>query len=670
MRFFNVYAEIDNNPFCKEDIKRNEERELSGMVCKATMALMEETAERKGCVFMSATARPCLSICTRSDKADEKELAKMLFRRLEYSYALQSVKEVTIGAFFEDMRNADRNGFISDETEVAVYLGLEDLQEFSERRHAPFSDRIADEEKTDEELIGEAQENYLGCRYEAELKRILDACKFEHFIGIPAHYIIGSTDGAHRRTMIRNIVSALYEKGRLLSRRYTLVELQDGSDALNILPDIYRVNDGATVLLKIESDAVDADGFRRNYFDVDAICDIVKANCSRVLTIFSIDSRFEKVKEKLRNALSGLAVVDISEDLYEKDAAVAIIQSFAQKDGAEIDENTKNAMLVSDRSYDFNTLSSMYSKWRHEYLSTKAFPEYKSFFTHEVAETEKKSNAYAELQDMIGLSPVKKLIDEAINYFKLQNEYRKRGIAFHRPTMHMVFTGSPGTAKTSVARLVARIFKDNDILSAGNLIEVGRGDIIGQYVGQTAPLVKAAFKKAKGSVLFIDEAYSLVDGKKGLYGDEAINTIVQEMENNRDDLIVIFAGYKDEMQTFLERNPGLNSRIAFHVHFDDYSSVELFEISRSLAQKSGFTIEPSAEAKLLSGFADAKRNPSFGNGRFARNIVEKAKLSLSNRMAKQDLRFVSDGVMTTLTADDFIFVAEQQPACRKIGFSS
>ena len=130
--------------------------------------------------------------------------------------------------------------------------------------------------------------------------------------------------------------------------------------------------------------------------------------------------------------------------------------------------------------------------------------------------------------------------------------------------MHMVFTGNPGTAKTTVARLFARILKENGVLSKGDLIECGRSDLVGKYVGWTAVQVKNMFKKAKGSVLFIDEAYSLCDDRSGSYGDEAINTIVQEMENNRDDMVVIFAGYPKEMNDFLDRNPGLRSRIAFH----------------------------------------------------------------------------------------------------------
>ena len=151
--------------------------------------------------------------------------------------------------------------------------------------------------------------------------------------------------------------------------------------------------------------------------------------------------------------------------------------------------------------------------------------------------------------------------------------------------MHMVFTGNPGTAKTTVARLFAQIMKENGLLPVGDLIEVGRADLVGKYVGWTAPTVKAKFAAAKGSVLFIDEAYSLVDDKDGLFGDEAINTIVQEMENQRDDTVVIFAGYPDKMEQFLKKNPGLRSRIAFHIPFEDYKPAELLDIFTLMAKK-------------------------------------------------------------------------------------
>ena len=219
--------------------------------------------------------------------------------------------------------------------------------------------------------------------------------------------------------------------------------------------------------------------------------------------------------------------------------------------------------------------------------------------------------------------------------------------------MHMVFTGNPGSAKTTVARLFFRILKDNGVIKDGDLVEVGRADLVGKYVGSTAPKVKEAFERAKGGVLFIDEAYSLVDDRDNLYGDEAINTIVQEMENNRDDTIVIFAGYSDKMEAFLERNPGLRSRIAFHVPFEDYRVEELMDIARLFAKRGENVFSEGCEEKLLEMFEIATKEKDFGNGRFVRNVMEHAEMARASRLAKMELSKIGERDLDTFLPEDF-----------------
>ena len=201
-------------------------------------------------------------------------------------------------------------------------------------------------------------------------------------------------------------------------------------------------------------------------------------------------------------------------------------------------------------------------------------------------------------------------------------------------------------------------------------MEVGRADLVGKYVGWTATIVKDAFKRAKGSVLFIDEAYSLVDDRDGLYGDEAINTIVQEMENHRDDTIVIFAGYPDKMDTFLKKNPGLRSRIAFHVDFPDYTPDELLDILRLMAKKQSMKLDRDAEEAALSIFRKAVQIPDFGNGRFARNVLEQAQMRLSMRLTSQNTGTLTFEQLTTHCAEDFIMpvMCSDTPERRVIGF--
>jgi len=211
--------------------------------------------------------------------------------------------------------------------------------------------------------------------------------------------------------------------------------------------------------------------------------------------------------------------------------------------------------------------------------------------------------------------------------------------------------------------------KENSLLSVGDLREVGRADLVDRYLGGTAPRVKNHFKKAEGSVLFIDEAYSLVDDKDGLYGDEAINTIVQEMENARDDTVVIFAGYPDKMEGFLNKNPGLRSRIAFHIHFEDYRPDELYEILELMVRKHKMTLAAGVAERVMPILESATKSTDAGNGRFVRNLFEKAKLKQASRLVNMDIGSVAREDVVTLVSDDFDAPQETKRETRKIGFS-
>ena len=235
-----------------------------------------------------------------------------------------------------------------------------------------------------------------------------------------------------------------------------------------------------------------------------------------------------------------------------------------------------------------------------------------------------KKTAMDELNDLIGLDSIKATIRQIVAFTKVRKMAKEQGRKVEGINLNLSFLGNPGTAKTTVARLFARIMKENGVLSKGDLIEVGRSDLVAKYTGQTAIKVKSVFKKAAGNVLFIDEAYSLVDGWENGYGDEAIATIVQEMENNREDMIVIFAGYPDRMENFLSRNPGLRSRVPFSVKFGDYSADELTAIAKSEAARRGYEIGSGAERKIHDICASAVKSEEFGNGRFSRNLVEVA----------------------------------------------
>ena len=270
--------------------------------------------------------------------------------------------------------------------------------------------------------------------------------------------------------------------------------------------------------------------------------------------------------------------------------------------------------------------------------------------------------------NMTGIEEAKKLIDNVLDYYRARKIFSEFGALNYGISRHMVFTGNPGTAKTTVARLFARILKENDLITGGTFIEAGRGDLVGKYVGWTARIIKKKFEEAVGGVLFIDEAYSLLDGHEGSFGDEAINTVVQELENHREDVIVIFAGYPDEMERFLDRNPGLRSRIAFHVSFPDYNPDELCDIAGLIAEKMGLTIENEARDRLKSIFEASAGQRHFGNGRMARNIVEKARMAQMSRLLRTNRTDIAGRDVRMIMAEDIEILEYSSREKIRIGF--
>ena len=273
------------------------------------------------------------------------------------------------------------------------------------------------------------------------------------------------------------------------------------------------------------------------------------------------------------------------------------------------------------------------------------------------------------LNELIGLEDVKKQIKKFAAYAKMKKDMALSGNDRPGVVMNMEFVGNPGTAKTSVARIVAGIFHEIGLLPHNDPVEVGRADLVAEYEGQTAAKIKRVFQRARGRVLFIDEAYSLTEQPEGSFGDEAINTIVQEMENKREDTVVIFTGYPKEMNDFFAGNPGLRSRVPFRIVFNDYSAEELLQIIRLEAEKRGFSIQAEAESKLMSVCQRAAGNAKAGNGRFCRNIVENAIIGYASRVydaknvnAENDFKLIA----SDFTTDSMIEERRKNP----IGFSS
>ena len=276
----------------------------------------------------------------------------------------------------------------------------------------------------------------------------------------------------------------------------------------------------------------------------------------------------------------------------------------------------------------------------------------------EVVESEDKEKAIGlvaeeKLSAMRGLGNVKAVLKRFIATRQLSKLREEKGLAPLAGSMHMCFMGNPGTAKTTVARLLADILAGRGLIKNRKVIECGRADVVGKYIGHTACLVKKKFDEADGGILFIDEAYALASDPDDHrdFGYEAVATIVQEMENRRGRVMVIFAGYAREMEQFLMMNPGMPSRIAEKVYFDDYSPMELMGILKDMAAEKNLTLSKGAIAAAAEKLTDAVKAPAFGNGRYVRSLLEKATGNMACRVMDKDRHTERD--LKVLEAEDF-----------------
>lgn len=256
--------------------------------------------------------------------------------------------------------------------------------------------------------------------------------------------------------------------------------------------------------------------------------------------------------------------------------------------------------------------------------------------------------------ELVGLAPVKTRIREIAALLLVERARRKLGLASEPPTLHMSFTGNPGTGKTTVALRMANILHRLGFVRRGQLISVTRDDLVGQYIGHTAPKTKEVLKKAIGGVLFIDEAYYLYRPENERdYGQEAIEILLQVMENQREDLVVILAGYAQRMERFFESNPGFRSRIAHHIDFPDYSNDELLAIGEKILAQQSYRLSVKAREVLARYIVARKAQPHFANARSIRNALDRARLRLANRLVagQADHRITAEALMT-IEAED------------------
>ena len=611
-----------------------------------------------------------ISSSLNSESDIEREIVSLLQALgINPKYSIEK-EEVSVKEFAKSISDGTKQGFINDPDDICQKYTVGDKRYCL--RQNDFN----------EEMIGEDLDSSIVFQsIEEEKKRIFSPSAPKEFICHPVHYVIASDNEDLRIEMRRQLLSALYKANRLKSRRVSILSLNPLQNVFSanykesgtIANRLYNKGEGGTVIISgTKAEEENDDCFTpSDNGELEAIMFNANMHRDNVLTVIELDDNEESLNE-IKELSDKMDFVILKENLVYGQGAKEYLQLLAKKDGINNIESLLDK-VVEGEGYHYSNLSSLYKTWKEE-RKKSAFPAYISFISNLNIENARKpkGNAYKELQGLIGLENAKRVIDEAIAYFKMESFMAKRNLKISSPSRHMVFYGAPGTAKTTVARLFAQIMKENGVLSKGELVEVGRKDLVGKYVGWTAMQVERVFKIAEGSVLFIDEAYSLVDGRDKLYGQEAINTIVQMMENMRENTIVIFAGYEKEMKEFINQNPGLRSRIPFHVHFPDYSDSELLEILKLVASKNNYSLTEGAECKARDIFKTASLSKDFGNGRFVRNLFEKATMKKALRLSSSLDDFISDTELLTLREEDFEMPEEysNERKTRVIGFTA
>ena len=359
-----------------------------------------------------------------------------------------------------------------------------------------------------------------------------------------------------------------------------------------------------------------------------------------------VNQSFEKNEDIQENLLkfeiTGIKpdVQDVYQDVLEKLQEVG-----------EIEEEFSVALL-DYITVTYPNTSKSYTEYKNKLIEQILFNKKETLTKDAIPAYEKEKTTeeiFAELNSLVGLTKVKQVLQDLVSLIELK-EKSNGDLKIKNTNLHMVFLGNPGTGKTTVARIIAEMLYNLKYVKQNKLIEVSSKDLVAEYVGQTAPKTMEVVQKAMGGVLFIDEAYSLASGhgQGNSYNEEAIATLIQAMENYRDEFVVIFAGYTKEMQDFLNSNSGIVSRIGYTLEFDDYTEDELVEIFKSMTSKAGFIVEDEAIEKVREVIKEYKDSENFGNARFIRNVYEKSIIKhASNTKGKK-----RKSILKTITKDD------------------
>ena len=601
-------------------------------------------------------------VCAVSElqKPSNAKLEKFLRSALEESFSIKGIKvsdiqEITAENFQQLLVRGENADYIS------AFRVLSDLRlDFGGNSSFCVTEAICPIKKmTFKQIVADSQRLMPDQTFIDELKRIYSKDNSrKKFYGMPVHYKI--TAGLHTSAMdmAMILVNALYQNKRVIGRRLSRIfEIDHNCYGEDDFENVIAQAEGCAVLIELQGARSETTNYAGSYDAVvDYISEIVRKYQRTTLCIFVEMSDSPGFSSKLLGMLGeSMTVIELQEGAGDRKQAFEYLKMVEQKTDMNFYSDEELEEALGDRtSFRASDIFRIHDKLYNGSLKEKIYRAYKNVdVVVKIDEEEaKKPDAYKRLQSLIGLKEQKALIDQIIASSKMLNVRMAMGLRRIPKTRHMCFMGNPGTAKTTVARLLTDILSKEGALRTGRFVECGRGDLVGEYVGWTAKIVQKKFRQAQGGVLFIDEAYSLVDDEHGLYGDEAINTIVQEMENKRNSVLVIFAGYTDRMKDFLDRNEGLRSRIAFHLTFPDYNPDELLDILKLMMKRKNYTASEEVFDECRQIFVKACKHKNFGNGRFVRNLFEQAMMKQDQRLYKQGGDFTKEQLLE-LTVEDF-----------------
>ena len=548
---------------------------------------------------------------------------------------------------------------------VSQDLGLEEIREQVEqsRRHNDYqlNEYLGTASCQSKEEALEHAEQIMGhTSLREELERIYHSGNRRCFASHPVHYLLHATSRQSALESLHLLVGSLYANGRLLSQRFGyFFDFDKRSDCC--VKDHFDTFDYATVVVEMPPLDSDEDQKSRSSIDDDffrMLTEEVKKQHDDTLFIFVLmEADAEEEEEDFWQGLAEfLTIIPLQEGSGNAQETRNYINHLAKLKEMSPFTSGRLAEFVPPGNYTATDAGKLFKTLCQDRLYHEFYPAYQNTLTHfscQQEDTRPKGNPRQKLISMVGLENVKSLMNRIIAAHKMKKLRQEMNLKDTSQALHMVFTGNPGSAKTTVARLLAAILAEEEVLPTGAFIECGRSDLVGKYVGWTARIVRQRFREARGGVLFIDEAYALLEDKRS-FGAEAINTIVQEMENHREDVLVIFAGYPESMEDFIESNEGLRSRIAFQVDFPDYSVEELCGILQFMARERGYRLNHSIIEKCRSYFVAASQQENFGNGRYVRKLLEDAIMRQAERLlGSDDKTKISRQMASSLRAEDF-----------------